>query len=433
MSEILSSSLDLETRNSQGKFEDFDLLERGDAQEIKKDDFALKPAIKALSWTKCYVVTDKETKSISMYRDNDDNDFLFTAVQHKSSFFISQYQSFPKQFKKMKDDHARRNSTVAKLTESVLSVARRSFNSDTAPGEQSMSNSLNKSLSRSLSGSFSFGGDGESAEETEIESKAFIMNQTNGKTRYHAKLIANSDSSFTLYSTRCEYCDKVLRRYSCGGVLAPYNECRQRLADIRHGLVRIKGVDGVEARRLHCVIPQVLDKEEAENKGIYRIPWCPRVKKEFVELLPPPVDTNAKIKRSESDPEGVDGSEEKGNKKADLQRSKTDTDMNSSSSEDDKSQKEKKDKSISFESRLPEWNDDAGSLVLTFQDGRVREPSAKNFLLTKSGSKTKYLIQFGKVKNGKYNLDFKNPVAPLQAFGIALSAFSWKLENPNTS
>ncbi len=36
------------------------------------------------------------------------------------------------------------------------------------------------------------------------------------------------------------------------------------------------------------------------------------------------------------------------------------------------------------------------------------------------------ILQFGKFKKGIYNLDFKFPLANIQAFGIALSMFAWK-------
>ena len=317
----------------------------------------------------------------------------------------------------MKEDDARRKSTVHKLTESVLSVARRSFNSD----------------------------NGDSAKESRdnmlgiTQKEAFVENHTKGVTRYHAKLIANSNASFTLYSTRCEYCDKVLRRFSCGGVLSPFNECRQRLCDIQHSLVKIKGIDGVEARRLQIVIPGVFDSNK--EKGVYRVPWCPRVKKEFQQLVVRKENDRANSRnsdRGDSDTDQGSGSTVKtkskdnnddgGNK--DIRRSQSEGGSLEEKVFGDSS-KEMVVPNIAMESRLPEWNSDAGSLVLTFQEGRVREPSAKNFLLTLAGEKNKYLIQFGKVKNGKYNLDFKYPLCPLQAFGVALSAFSWKLESPN--
>ena len=36
-------------------------------------------------------------------------------------------------------------------------------------------------------------------------------------------------------------------------------------------------------------------------------------------------------------------------------------------------------------------------------------------------------MQFGKVETGHYVLDFKRPMTPVQAFGIALSAFAYKV------
>lgn len=35
-------------------------------------------------------------------------------------------------------------------------------------------------------------------------------------------------------------------------------------------------------------------------------------------------------------------------------------------------------------------------------------------------------VQFGKVRSGRFNLDFRYPVSPVQAFSMALSMFGWQ-------
>eukprot|EP00937_MAST-01D_sp_MAST-1D-sp2_P007499 g7499.t1 len=81
---------------------------------------------------------------------------------------------------------------------------------------------------------------------------------------------------------------------------------------------------------------------------------------------------------------------------------------------------------IEFQSRLPEWNDRVGSLVLRFSGGRVQCASAKNFLLAEKLNPKNAVLQFGKASKGRFALDFKYPFAPIQAFGISLSACNWK-------
>lgn len=85
-------------------------------------------------------------------------------------------------------------------------------------------------------------------------------------------------------------------------------------------------------------------------------------------------------------------------------------------------------------SQIPRWDAHHGCLVMKFQRARVKESSSKNFILfrqldagrggeTVDGSRA--VLQFGKVAFNEYVLDFKDPVAPLHAFAIALSAFAF--------
>lgn len=96
---------------------------------------------------------------------------------------------------------------------------------------------------------------------------------------------------------------------------------------------------------------------------------------------------------------------------------------------------------LSLRNRLPEWNPQWGCLYLKFNRGRVKESSSKNFLVYDSavldgaphvnGGKPAgpddAVLQFGKVASGTFVLDFRAPVGALQAFGISLSAFAFKI------
>ena len=386
--------------------------------------------------------------------------------------------------------------------------------------------------------------------------------------------MGNTQCTFTLFSTHCEFCDgNELNRFTCGGALAPHNECRQRLGDIRHSLRTIKGVKGVHARHLHYVLPAVssvdLEDEEAAaareraartswlggrsrrsdgmlGKGHRRVPWCPRCGREFTMMRKSArglrfgatsLQSELRRKRSKSGRRGSaaalgvpvyarelgrtespytvvdslekeswmslaakgaqrekDGDDDDGGGGRDSDRDDTagalgggnagdGGDSDGGNSEEDTDGEGEIYLTESHGSKLPEWNDDIGSLVLSFQEHRVLKSSAKNFLLVTGGKenskkepprpragtaeaaaaaareerrekrrkerrrhRSRYdsdsdedededgleeeraTIQFGKAKAGRYNLDFRYPICPLQAFGVALSTFAWKLE-----
>ena len=87
------------------------------------------------------------------------------------------------------------------------------------------------------------------------------------------------------------------------------------------------------------------------------------------------------------------------------------------------------------------YNAALGSLTMNFSGRRIRESSSKNFLMaplepaSASGAKRKTVVgtgatarpvlQFGKVKKGKFILDYRGPLSPLQAFGTCISAWGW--------
>jgi tubby and related proteins len=64
-----------------------------------------------------------------------------------------------------------------------------------------------------------------------------------------------------------------------------------------------------------------------------------------------------------------------------------------------------------------------GNFRLNFK-GRVSVPSIKNFQLIPDDELNNVILQFGKVDDDKFHLDFKAPFNALQAFAAALSQFS---------
>ena len=64
-----------------------------------------------------------------------------------------------------------------------------------------------------------------------------------------------------------------------------------------------------------------------------------------------------------------------------------------------------------------------GNYRLNFY-GRVSHPSVKNFQIVSVDDPDDIICQFGKVGDDKFHLDFKAPISPFQAFGIALTQFN---------
>jgi tubby-related protein 1 len=77
--------------------------------------------------------------------------------------------------------------------------------------------------------------------------------------------------------------------------------------------------------------------------------------------------------------------------------------------------------------KAPRWNARLNAFVLNFH-GRVALPSVKNCQMLADGAPDGACsLQFGKVSEDTFTLDFMAPISPLQAFAIALSAFDQKL------
>jgi tubby-related protein 1 len=66
------------------------------------------------------------------------------------------------------------------------------------------------------------------------------------------------------------------------------------------------------------------------------------------------------------------------------------------------------------------------AFVLNF-NGRVDKASVKNFQLIDNEDENRIYLQFGRVGDQEFTLDFQWPFSPLQAFAVALSSFDNKL------
>uniref|UniRef100_A0A8C3VY61 Tubby-like protein n=1 Tax=Catagonus wagneri TaxID=51154 RepID=A0A8C3VY61_9CETA len=81
---------------------------------------------------------------------------------------------------------------------------------------------------------------------------------------------------------------------------------------------------------------------------------------------------------------------------------------------------------IELLNKTPVWNDDTQSYVLNFH-GRVTQASVKNFQIIHSNDPDYIVMQFGRVAEDVFTMDYNYPLCALQAFAIALSSFDSKL------
>eukprot|EP01016_Furgasonia_blochmanni_P040549 TRINITY_DN5186_c0_g1_i13.p3 TRINITY_DN5186_c0_g1~~TRINITY_DN5186_c0_g1_i13.p3 ORF type:complete len:139 (-),score=0.30 TRINITY_DN5186_c0_g1_i13:428-844(-) len=79
-----------------------------------------------------------------------------------------------------------------------------------------------------------------------------------------------------------------------------------------------------------------------------------------------------------------------------------------------------------FFSKPPIWSEEAQAQVLNF-GGRVDKHSVKNFQLIDQEDDNVIYMEFGRVDDDSFNLDFQWPFSPMQALAVALSSFDGKL------
>lgn len=81
---------------------------------------------------------------------------------------------------------------------------------------------------------------------------------------------------------------------------------------------------------------------------------------------------------------------------------------------------------LQLHNKQPVWSDDTQAYVLNFH-GRVTQASVKNFQLVHSADEEYIVLQFGRISDDLFTLDYNFPLSALQAFSIALSSFDSKL------
>ncbi|XP_077313650.1 tubby protein homolog [Lithobates pipiens] len=81
---------------------------------------------------------------------------------------------------------------------------------------------------------------------------------------------------------------------------------------------------------------------------------------------------------------------------------------------------------IALYNKAPSWNEETQSYVLNFH-GRVTQASVKNFQIINAENPEYIVMQFGRVAEDVFTMDFRYPLCALQAFAICLSSFDSKL------
>lgn len=81
---------------------------------------------------------------------------------------------------------------------------------------------------------------------------------------------------------------------------------------------------------------------------------------------------------------------------------------------------------VELHNKTPVWNEETQSYVLNFH-GRVTQASVKNFQLVHDSDPDYIVMQFGRISEDVFTMDFRYPLCALQAFAIALSSFDGKI------
>ncbi|XP_072336717.1 tubby protein homolog isoform X8 [Scyliorhinus torazame] len=81
---------------------------------------------------------------------------------------------------------------------------------------------------------------------------------------------------------------------------------------------------------------------------------------------------------------------------------------------------------IELHNKTPVWNNDTQSYVLNFH-GRVTHASVKNFQIVHENDVDYIVMQFGRIADDAFTMDYSYPMCAVQAFAIALSSFDGKL------
>ncbi|GMH32715.1 hypothetical protein BSKO_00549 [Bryopsis sp. KO-2023] len=91
----------------------------------------------------------------------------------------------------------------------------------------------------------------------------------------------------------------------------------------------------------------------------------------------------------------------------------------------DRFKKGQLDQMVVMKNKTPKWNEQLNAYCLNFK-GRVTEASVKNFQLVTDDNPEHVILQFGKVGQDTFTMDFMWPICALQAFSLCMTSFDNK-------
>jgi tubby-related protein 1 len=86
---------------------------------------------------------------------------------------------------------------------------------------------------------------------------------------------------------------------------------------------------------------------------------------------------------------------------------------------------------IILRNQTPIYNEESKSFLINLRGNRVKQPSHKNFQLIDSneGDQNNITMQFGRIDENNFALDYRYPLTLIQAFAIALTSFHNRFNN----
>ncbi|VDD91915.1 unnamed protein product [Enterobius vermicularis] len=84
------------------------------------------------------------------------------------------------------------------------------------------------------------------------------------------------------------------------------------------------------------------------------------------------------------------------------------------------------DEIVVLHNKRPIWHEDTQNFVLNFH-GRVTMASVKNFQIIHPDNPDYIVMQFGRISDEQFTMDYRYPLSAVQAFGITMSSFHGKL------
>ena len=259
-----------------------------------------------------------------------------------------------------------------------------------------------------------------------------------GESGYGASVSRQKDKSFLVTLNTCHYCDNKLGKMTCGkGV---YN--REVVAKVKHKVRRFK-VTNADMRCIMVSFPYLGSVPRRINE---RNIWCPRSIRNAVPFLPVDADT---ITGVEVHPNRVACINKLPEWNAEIESLVLRFQGNrvlSSSSKNFLLYEERKLKTAAEEAAAMRSkcrggstddsdtasNSGTGASVASATDDMRSVYSGASYgndsrpddLATTSISADNAILQFGKVSDNRFIMDFKYPLSPLQSFGICLCSFA---------